>query len=47
MTVNQLIASAWPITLIVGGLTIVLSYTLGLLLRLHRRHQAQHLDRLR
>ncbi len=32
MTVNHLIASAWPITLIVGGLTIVVSYTLGLLL---------------
>jgi ABC-type dipeptide/oligopeptide/nickel transport system permease component len=32
MTVNQLIAKAWPITLIVGGLTIVVSYTLGLLL---------------
>ncbi len=32
MTVNQLIASAWPITLIVGGLTIAISYTLGLLL---------------
>jgi len=31
MTVNHLIASAWPITLIVGGLTIVLSYSLGLL----------------
>jgi ABC-type dipeptide/oligopeptide/nickel transport system permease component len=32
MTVNHLIASAWPITLIVGGLTIVVSYSLGLLL---------------
>jgi ABC-type dipeptide/oligopeptide/nickel transport system permease component len=32
MTVNHLIASAWPITLIVGGLTIFVSYTLGLLL---------------
>ena len=32
MTVNHLIASAWPITLIVGGLTIAISYTLGLLL---------------
>jgi ABC-type dipeptide/oligopeptide/nickel transport system permease component len=32
MTVNHLIASAWPITLIVGGLTIIVSYTLGLLL---------------
>ncbi len=32
MTVNQLIAKAWPITLIVGGLTIIVSYTLGLLL---------------
>jgi ABC-type dipeptide/oligopeptide/nickel transport system permease component len=32
MTVNHLIASAWPITLIVGGLTIAVSYTLGLLL---------------
>jgi ABC-type dipeptide/oligopeptide/nickel transport system permease component len=32
MTVNHLIASAWPITLVVGGLTITLSYTLGLLL---------------
>ena len=32
MTVNHLIASAWPITLIVGGLTILLSFGLGLLL---------------
>jgi ABC-type dipeptide/oligopeptide/nickel transport system permease component len=32
MTVNHLIASAWPITLIVGSLTIAVSYTLGLLL---------------
>lgn len=32
MTVNHLIASAWPITLLVGGLTIIVSYTLGLLL---------------
>jgi ABC-type dipeptide/oligopeptide/nickel transport system permease component len=32
MTVNHLIASAWPITLIVGGLTITVSYTLGVLL---------------
>ncbi|HUB70497.1 MAG TPA: ABC transporter permease, partial [Acidimicrobiales bacterium] len=32
MTVNHLIASAWPITLIVGGLTIALSYSLGLVL---------------
>ena len=46
MTVNHLIASAWPITLTVGGLTIALSYTVGLLTRLHRRPQAQHLDRL-
>ena len=45
MTVNHLIASAWPITLIVGGLTIAVSYTLGPAARLHRRHQAQHLGR--
>src|SRR5271165_6738629 len=32
MTVNHLIASAWPITLTVGLLTIGVSYTLGLLL---------------
>ncbi len=32
MTVNDLIASAWPITLIVGGITVAVSYTLGLLL---------------
>jgi ABC-type dipeptide/oligopeptide/nickel transport system permease component len=32
MTVNHLIASAWPITLTVGGLTIAISYSLGLLL---------------
>lgn len=32
MTVNHLIATAWPITLIVGGLTIAVSYVLGLLL---------------
>lgn len=32
MTVNHFIASAWPITLIVGGFTIGISYTLGLLL---------------
>jgi ABC-type dipeptide/oligopeptide/nickel transport system permease component len=32
MTVNQLIASAWPITLIVGSLTVAVSYSLGLLL---------------
>jgi oligopeptide transport system permease protein len=32
MTVNHLIASAWPITLIIGGLTVGLSYSLGLLL---------------
>ncbi len=32
MTVNHLIATAWPITLIIGGLTIAVSYSLGLLL---------------
>jgi len=32
MTVNQLIASAWPISLIVGGLTIFISFTGGLVL---------------
>jgi ABC-type dipeptide/oligopeptide/nickel transport system permease component len=32
MTVTQLIASAWPITLIVGGCTIAVSYVGGLLL---------------
>ncbi len=32
MTVTQLIASAWPITLAVGGLTIVVSYLGGLVL---------------
>ena len=32
MTVNHLIASAWPITLIVGVLTVAVSYSLGLLL---------------
>jgi ABC-type dipeptide/oligopeptide/nickel transport system permease component len=32
MTVNHLIASAWPITLIVGLLTVAVSYSLGLLL---------------
>src|SRR5579862_2392467 len=32
MTVNHLIASAWPITLIVGMLTVGLSYSLGLIL---------------
>jgi ABC-type dipeptide/oligopeptide/nickel transport system permease component len=31
-TVTQLIASAWPVTLAVGGLTIAVSYVLGLLL---------------
>ena len=32
MTVNHLIASAWPITLIVGGLTILLSFAVGIVL---------------
>jgi peptide/nickel transport system permease protein len=32
MTVTQLIATAWPVTLAVGGLTIAVSYVLGLLL---------------
>jgi ABC-type dipeptide/oligopeptide/nickel transport system permease component len=32
MTVNQLIASAWPITLVVGSLTIFVSFTGGLIL---------------
>jgi ABC-type dipeptide/oligopeptide/nickel transport system permease component len=32
MTVNQLIASAWPITLVVGTLTIVVSFAGGLIL---------------
>ena len=32
MTVNQLIASAWPITLVVGTLTIFVSFTGGLIL---------------
>ena len=46
MTVNHLIASAWPITLIVGG-----PHDPGVLRlrhrdRVHRRAQAQHLDRL-
>lgn len=32
MTVNQLIRTAWPITLIVGGLTIAVSYVGGLIM---------------
>jgi ABC-type dipeptide/oligopeptide/nickel transport system permease component len=32
MTINHLIASAWPITLIVGGLTIFISFTGGIVL---------------
>ncbi len=34
MTVNHLIAAAWPITLVIGGLTIAVAYTFGLVLGL-------------
>ena len=45
MTVNHLIASAWPITLIVGGLTIFVSFTRRHPAGLHRRPPPQHLGR--